>query len=82
MKRLAKALDTVNIPDKIRKIDMKDIFKKLRERRKEMNYNNFTNYAGDHGFKRAKAEGAEYEVYRAFGRLQYRKAADLWNDIV
>ena len=79
MKRPAAAVEDVVIPKKILKIDMKDIFKTLRQRRKEMNYKNFTNYASDYGFKRAKSEGAEYEVYRAFGRMQYKKATELWN---
>ena len=79
MKRPAAAVEDVVIPKKILKIDMKDIFKTLRQRRKEMNYKNFTNYASDYGFKRAKSAGAEFKVYRAFGRMQYKKAADIWN---
>ena len=82
MKRPAKAVDAVKIPSKILKINMKDVFKKLRERRKELSYKNFTNIASDHGYKRAKDQGAGYDVYRAFGRLQYRKAADIWNGTI
>ena len=80
MKRPAMDVDSVKIPPKIMKITMTDVFNKLKGRRRELNYKIFTNIASDYGYKRAKNEGAEYEVYRAFARVQYKKASAMWHD--
>ena len=68
----------VKIPDNIMKIDMTDVFDRLRKRRKEMTYSQFTNNASDNGFRRARARGVEHNVYRAFGAVQYGKAKTVW----
>ena len=79
-KRPACDLVSVKIPSKILKIPMQDVFKKLKKRRKEMTYGNFTNNASDNGYRRAKGEGAEYPVQRAFAKIQYDKAKDIWHN--
>ena len=71
-----------DLPAKFRKIDMTDVFVKLRERRKEltMNRNKFVNNASDAGRRRAKAVGATWEQERGFAGIQYYAAADIWDN--
>ena len=70
-----------DLPPNIRKIDMTDVFVKLRKRKKEagMTRNKFVNNASDAGKRRAKAAGATWEQERGFAGIQYREAAKIWD---
>ena len=65
-----------------KKVDMTDIFKKLREIRQKptTNRNGFTSMAYSHGRKRATNHGASIEDEKLFGQMQIQKASKLWED--
>jgi hypothetical protein len=65
-----------------KKINMKDIFKRLRNERKMpgMYKNKFTSTAYSAGRKRARQEGEDDAVCKLFGAIQYREAGKLWAD--
>ena len=77
-------LDDIVVPAKVLKIDMTNIFVKLRGRRHELNmtFKKFTNNASDAGLRAATRAGADWWQCRAFARMQYNKASDVWYETV
>jgi flagellar biosynthesis GTPase FlhF len=66
----------------VKKIDMKDVFKRLRKKRHDegMYRNKFTSAAYAAGRKRAKDYGAAVEIAKGFGSVQLQTAGTLWDD--
>jgi hypothetical protein len=64
-----------------KKINMKDVFKRLREQRNDakMYRNKFTSHAYAHGSKRALDDGARSETAKEFAGMMLGKASKLWD---
>ena len=77
------AWEGVRLPAKILKINMKDVFDKLKTRRGEdgMTKGKFTNVASDAGMRRSFKAGADHTQMKAFASIQYGKASKLFDEL-
>ena len=68
------------IPDHVKKIDMTDVFTKLKRRLTEPDISRpkFTSVASDTARRRASKKGATTDVAKAFARVNYEKASVLY----
>ena len=82
IKKPAAAPPTAKVLRLANKINMTDVFAKLRKLRMESttNRNCFTSMAYHHGRKRAMELGATIDDSKAVGSTQYQKASKLWDE--
>jgi hypothetical protein len=62
-------------------VDMKDVFKTLRDTKDARSRGAFTTYAYKKAEQRMLTDGAPGEKAKEFARLQHKKASDLWNEL-